>query len=47
MLHGAEPDRDSLFLAPVQEASQPDPELEEAFEVFIGNMNGHRYIVSR
>lgn len=47
MLHGAEPGRDSLFFTPAEEPSQPDPELEEPFEVFVANMCSHKRIVAR
>ena len=40
MLRRREPGRDRLLLAPVQEAAQADPELEQALVVGVGNLCG-------
>jgi hypothetical protein len=47
VLHRGESRRGRLFLAPVEEPAEADPELEEPFVVSVGNLWGHRYIVPR
>jgi hypothetical protein len=47
MLHRGQPRCGCLFLAPMEEPTEADPELEQPFVVSVGNLWGHKYIVSR